>query len=346
MAKAKNSRLSKDRSAARKTVTTAVISSVVVHVLIAVVAGIWVVASFIKSEPPRFVAAPAPKIKVPPQTKQHRMNLAAHAALASKPTFKAKLVSTRPTEFALPEAPKISLNDMLTPDPSAIANSMVTGLAGASGAGAGSGFGLSGAGGKGLGTGLNFMGIKASGKRVLLLFDVSRSVVNKAERTGMSLSKIKEETLSLIDKLPADSRFGIVQFVRNYKPFQPELIPATQPNRDLAREWITSEWNESGMMGARGKGVVSPMPNGLPVILKAAYAMKPDVIFLISDGSFERTGAEPEKVSEDEFDDLFKELTANGKIPLHFIGFAMKPDDEKYWSRTARRQGGQFKEIK
>ncbi|MBK1883963.1 hypothetical protein JIN85_16205 [Luteolibacter pohnpeiensis] len=346
MAKASPHHVPKDRRLARKTVTAAVASSIIVHVLIAIVAGIWVVAHYIKSEPPRFVALPQPKIKVPPQTKQHRMNLAAHAALASKPTFKAKLVSTRPTEFALPEAPKISMNDMLTPDPAAIANSMVTGLAGASGSGAGSGLGLTGAGGKGLGTGLNFMGIKSSGQRVLLLFDVSGSVVNKAAKSDMPLSKIKEETLNMIDKLPTDSRFGIIQFVRNYKPFQPELIPATQPNRDLARQWVASEWNESGMMGARGKGVISPTPNGLPVILRAAYAMKPDVIFLISDGSFERTGAQPEKVPEDEFDDLFKELTKTGKIPLNFIGFEMKPDDEKYWSRTARRQGGQFKEIK
>ena len=346
MATEKSSRPPKERSAARNAVTSAVIASIVAHVVIAVVAGILNVASYIKSEPPRFVAPPAPKIKVPPQTRQHRMNLAAHAGLAAKPTFKARLVSIRPTQFALPEAPKVSMNEMLTPDPSAIANSMVTGLSGAGGSGAGTGFGLGGAGGKGLGTGLNFMGIKASGKRILLLFDVSGSVVNKAAKTGTPLSKIKEETLAMIDSLPADSRFGIIQFVRNYKPFQPELIPATQPNRDLARQWITSEWDESGMMGARGKGVISPIPNGLPVILKAAYAMKPDVIFLISDGSFERTGAEPSKVPDDEFDDLFKELTATGKIPLHFIGFEMRGEDEKYWSRNARRQGGQFREIK
>lgn len=336
------------RKAASKGITAAVMGSLIVHGILAVVAGIWIVARIIQNEPPKFVAPPVPKIKVPPQTRQHRMNLAAHAALASKPTFKARLVSLRPTAFALPEAPKVSMDNMLTPDPSAIANSIVTGLSGAAGSGAGAGFGLGGAGGKGLGTAIDFMGIKATGQRVLLLFDVSGSVVNKANASSMPLAKIKEETLEMIYKLPVDSRFGIIQFVRNYKAFQPELIAATQPNRDLAKSWIETEWSESGSMPRNGKGVIAPEPNGLPPILRAAYAFKPDVIFLISDGSFERgSGGATESISDEEFEDLFKELTATipAKIPFHFIGFQMKPDAKDFWNKMSRRQGGQLKEL-
>lgn len=275
------------------------------------------------------------------------MNLAAHAGLAAKPTFKARLVSLRQTEFALPEAPKISMANMLVPDPSTIANSMVTGLAGAAGSGAGSGLGLAGAGGKGLGAGIDFMGIRSDGQRILLLFDVSGSVVNKANASAMPLAKIKEETMTMIENLPADSRFGIIQFVRNYKMFQEELVPATQPNRELARKWIETEWRESGSLPRGGRGVVSPTPNGLPPILRKAFEMKPDVIFLMSDGSFERGAETSEKVSEDEFEDLFKELTKSevGRVPLHFLGFQMKPDDKKFWERLARRQGGSLKEM-
>jgi hypothetical protein len=336
------------RKAARKGVTGAVVGSIVVHGALAILAGVWIVASYIKEEPPKFVAPPQPKIKVPPQTRQHRMNLAAHAALAAKPTFKARLVSLRPTAFALPEAPKVSMENLLTPDPSVIASNLVTGLSGAAGSGAGSGFGLGGAGGKGLGTAIDFMGIKTNGQRILLLFDVSGSVVNKANQSAMPLAKIKQETLDMINKLPVDSRFGIIQFVRNYKMFQPELIAATQPNRDLAKQWIETEWRESGSMPRSGKGVIAPEPNGLPPILRAGYGLKPDVIFLISDGSFERGVATSEKVPEDEFEDLFKELTAElpQKIPVHFIGFQMKPADKDFWSKITRRQGGQLKELK
>lgn len=332
----------------RKSIAGAVVGSIIAHVVLAVIAGVWVVAQYIRSEPPKFVSPPLPKVKVIPQTKQHRMNLAAHAGLAAKPTFKARLVSLRPTAFSLPEAPKISIDNLLVPDPSAIATSMVTGLAGTGGAGSGAGFGLGGAGGKGLGTGVDFMGIKASGQRVLLLFDVSGSVVNKANQSSMPLAKIKEETVAMITRLPADARFGIIQFVRNYKTFQPELIPATVPNRELARTWIQTEWKESGSMPRNGKGVISPSPNGLPPILQAAYALKPDVIFLISDGSFERGIEKTEKVSNDEFETLFKDLSAASgtKISFHFIGFQMKPDDKEFWAKMTRRQGGELKELK
>lgn len=334
---------------ARRSITGAVVASIVAHLVLAAIAGVWVVSRYILTEPPRFEAPPVPKVKVPPQTRQHRMNLAAHAGLASKPTFKARLVSLRPTAFALPEAPKVAVDNLLAPDPSTLATSMVTGLAGMAGTGAGSGFGLGGAGGKGLGTGINFMGIQADGQRVLLLFDVSRSVVNKANSSAMPLAKIKEETAAMIQRLPPDARFGIIQFVRNYKLFQPELIPATVPNRDLAKAWIDTEWKESGSMPKSGKGVVSPSPNGLPPILRAAYALKPDVIFLISDGSFERGTDTTEKISGDEFEALFKELSAGSpatKVPVHFIGFQMKPDDKDTWQKITRRQGGSLKELK
>lgn len=349
MAKTLIEQVAAHRNTGRKAITMAMLGSLSVHGILAVFAGVWIVASYIKSEPPRFVAPPTPKIKVLPQTRQHRMNLASHAALAAKPTFKARLVSVRPTAFALPEAPKVSFDNMLTPDPSAIASNIITGLAGAAGTGTGAGFGLGGAGGKGLGTAINFMGIKTTGQRILLMFDVSTSVVNKANKTTMPLTRIKEETISMIDKLPADARFGIIQFVRNYKMFQPELIPATQANRNLAKAWIISEWNESGMMARNGRGVIAPEPNGLPPVLRAAYGLTPDVIFLISDGSFERGGGGgTEKVTDDEFEELFKELTSAlpAKVPFHFLGFQMKEPDEDFWNRMSRRLGGQMKELK
>ncbi len=337
------------RQLARKTATTAMLTSLIIHGVLAIFAGVWVVATYIRKDAPKFVAPPAPAIKIPPQTRQHRMNLAANAALACKPTFKARLVSLRPTAFALPEAPAISMNDMLTPDPASMATQMITGLAGTAGAGAGGGFGLAGAGGTGLGTGINFMGIKTQGKRVLLMFDVSGSVVNKANKSEMPLAKIKDETLTLINQLPADSRFGIIQFVRNYKFFNAELVPSTQPNRDLAKQWVETEWNESGSMPRNGKGVIAPEPNGLPPVLRRAFEMKPDVIFLISDGSFERgAGGVTDDIPDEEFEDLFKQLTggASQRVLFHFIGFQMKPDDEDFWKKMARRNGGQLRQIK
>lgn len=192
-----------------------------------------------------------------------------------------------------------------------------------------------------------FMGFKVEGKRIVLLFDLSKSVVSKAEASGMSLQKIMEQTDALINSLPPESEFALVQFVRNYKPFQPDLVPATPENRGLAKAWMELEWNETGMMPRTGKGVISPDPNGFPAVLRAAYALKPDLIFVISDGSFERgAGGVNESVPHKEFEELFKELVPEGtKIPLNFVGFQMRRDDKSFWSRMTRRLGGELKDI-
>jgi hypothetical protein len=336
--------------AVRKGAGAAFMGSLIIHGLLALGGGAFIVAKYIQPPPPKFAAPPpAPKIKIPPQTRQHRMNLAAHAGLASKPTFKHRLVSLRPTAFALPEAPKISFDSSLVPDPSTVVSSMVSGLTGAGGTGNGSGFGFGGGGGlgKGLST-FTFMGLKSQGQRIVLCFDVSASVVNKATASGVPLSKIKEETVQLIDGLPSGAQFGLIQFVRNYKPFNAALTPMTPANRDLAKKWIETEWNESGQMSRGQRGVISPNPNGVVCVLDAAFAMNPDVVFLISDGQFEQTYPQDGRISNETLEGKMKELQKGreGKTALNFIGFQMRGEDKSAWERMARKTGGRLREIR
>lgn len=332
----------------RKGIGAALMGSLVIHGLLALGGGVWIVAQYIQPPAPKFVAPPPPKVKIPPQTRQHRMNLAAHAGLASKPTFKQRLVSLRPTAFALPEAPKISLTNNLVPDPSSMVSSTVMGLTGSGGLGNGAGFGLGGNGGLGKGiTHFTFMGIKAQGQRIVLCFDVSGSVVNKATASGMPLGRIKDETIKLIRDMPSGTLFGIIQFVRNYKPFQSTLTPMTPANRDLAQRWIETEWNESGQMNRGQRGVISPEPNGVVCVLDAAFAMKPDVIFLISDGQFEQTYPQVGRISDEVLEAKMKELQSGPtKVPVHFIGFQMRSEDKNTWEKMVRRTGGRLREIR
>lgn len=334
----------------RKGAGAAFITSLVIHGLLALAGGVFIVARYIQPPPPRFAAAPPPaKVKIPPQTRQHRMNLAAHAGLASRPTFKQRLVSLRPTAFALPEAPKVRIDSSLVPDPSTVVSTMISGLTGSGGVGNGSGFGFGGGGGlgKGLST-FTFMGLKSQGQRIVLCFDVSASVVNKASASGMPLSRIKEETVQLINGLPSGAQFGIIQFVRNYKAFGTALTPMTPANRDLAKQWIENEWNESGQMNRGQPGVISQNPNGVVCVLDAAFAMNPEVIFLISDGQFEQTYPQDRRIPNEELDGKMKELQRGreGKLAVNFIGFQMRAEDKAAWERIARRTGGKLREIR
>ncbi len=332
----------------RGLIFTIFLGAVIIHVVLLLIFGLFIVAQ--KFAKPEAVFEVRETLKIPvQQTPQHKMNAAAHQAAAPKPTFQDKLISSRPTSFALPELPKLDLQQMLPLDPSELVSDQVASLVGTAGFGAGGGAGLSGAGGLGKGLSkLSFMGIQAEGQRIALLFDVSGSVVNKANGSGMPMSKIKEETLKLIDSLPTGASFSLIQFVRNFKPFSEQLVQVTPANRDAAKKWIDNEWNESGQMARGGRGVLSPEPNGVVCVLDAAFAMNPDVIFLISDGGFWQTYPTDRKIPHDELEDKMKELQKGRKdrVPVHFIGFQMRDDDEKAWSSIVRRTGGRLRQIK
>lgn len=333
----------KERARRRGLIVSVIVGSIVVHLIALALFGLWVIAEYLKEPEASFTLRKT--IRIPPPPPQHRMNMAKHEAMTPKPAFTDKLVSTRPLDFALPDLPVVDLDQMLPLDPSELISDQVASLVGTAGMGSGQGFGLSGAGGTG--QGLSFFGIQASGKRIVLLFDVSLSVVNKAERSGVPLTEIKKETMRLIDGLPLDSRFGIIQFVRNHKPFRVELIAANDGNKKAARDWVETEWSSSGSMPSGGTGVVNPRPNGIESVLDAAFAMKPDVVFLISDGSFWRDPGN-EKVPYDDIRDTLEELEKNselGQVPVHFIGFEMRDDERGDLRRIFRRYDGDFREI-
>jgi len=334
----------------RRNVLSAIFLGVIaLHVAAGFVAGAIVVAKYFFPPPATFEVKR--DIRLPAKQREHRMNMAAFDAMAPKPTFNDKLQRIHPAALALPELPKLPVDQMMPLDPSEMVADQLASLAGAAGTGA-SGEAATGT----LGTGLSFFGVSSDGQRILLLFDVSTSVVNKANRAGVPLAKIQEETASLISRLPIGARFGIIQFTRNYKPFRRDLVPATDQNRSAAQEWIQNEWIETGMMSASSKVISNPQ--GLVGVLECAAKMQPDTIFLISDGSFQwtppadRAAARSESPGNDnipwkEIENLADgPLQGNSGCKIHFIGFEMKPDDKRNMSRIVRKSGGKLEEVK
>jgi hypothetical protein len=329
------------RSRRRKLIISIIVGAVILHLAFGLFAGVWVIARYLMPPPATFEVKK--DIRLPAKQREHRMNMAAFDAMTPKPTFNDKMQSLRPAPFSLPELPKVPMDQMLPLDPAAIVSDQVSSLVGTAGTGGG-GQGAGGLGG--LGTGFSFMGIKSQGKRILLLFDVSSSVTNKAARSGVPLEKIQEETLALLQTLPISARFGIIQFTQNYKAFSRELLPATDQNREAARKWITDEWVTTGMMAASSK--VTTNPRGLVGVLELAAKMQPDVIFLISDGSFQwRESGNLDDIPWPEVKKVVKsQLESTSGCRLNFIGFEMKQQDRSEMGSIARSTGGKLREIK
>lgn len=344
--KRRRTRTEAEKSRRRGLIASIVIASVAVHVVALILFGLWTVAQHFSRPEARFEMKKV--VKIPPKTPEHKMNVAKHEAMAPKPTFNDKLVSTRPVDFALPEMPEVDLDQMLPLDPSELISDQVSGIVGSAALGSGLGRGMSGGGGTG--EGMSFFGVRADGDRILLLFDVSASVVTKAERAGIPLERIQEETIKMIDALSISSQFSLIQFTGNYMPFTEELIAATPGNKKLAKEWVRDKWITSGGLSASTAGAVSNW-EGVVGVLERAAKMRPDVIFLISDASFQWRpggGNSYPDIPYDEIEDAVEniEKETRGEVPIHFIAFEPDEEDVKEWKRILRRSGGEFRELK
>lgn len=132
---------------------------------------------------------------------------------------------------------------------------------------------------------VSFLGIQEEAARFVIVVDVSLSVVRAAEAAGVDFNSIREEAITLIQSLNANTLFGFVLHGRSYLTYSPQLIPATVQNKESVIDWLNRRFNDSG--SAPSGAIRGPNgTNGLVPILDAVFDMQPDVIFLVSNGGY------------------------------------------------------------
>jgi hypothetical protein len=317
------------------------IFSVVVHIVAALIAAAYIVVKWIAPPEATFVAKKV--IALPPQIIDPRMASAELEAAAPKPVLDEKIASIRETDLSLPDIPQIQTDQVAEFDPSAFITDAAVGL----GVGAGGGGG-GGAGGGGEGSGLNFFGIQTQAKSVIIIFDISQSVLTKAQKAGVPITAIREETLKLIDALSINTKFNLVQFSRIYQPMAPEMQPPNDAAKAAAKDWLERQFRTDGMLPRSVRGAVVPRAgedNGITFVLRGVLAMQPDTVFLISDASFQ-SERHSSQVPWKEVEEVIKaHEKSGGQTKIHVIGFEMKPDDKKEIRSIVRRTGGTVREI-
>lgn len=187
---------------------------------------------------------------------------------------------------------------------------------------------------------------RKKGVNVVLLFDVSKSVATKSAASGLPMNRIKEEVVQLVDSLPASTRFNVVQFTRNYLPFRENSVPADEDNRKSFRDWVGSAWNDTGTLSSQIEGV-RKNPEGILGLLEFAGRMDPDMIYVISDGSFEKgPKGTDDKVPWEEVRESLASISGDGKkVAISFIAFAPKDSDAREMRNIAGTSGGRFSVV-
>ncbi|CAN5137818.1 hypothetical protein BH23VER1_BH23VER1_18730 [soil metagenome] len=355
---AREKRARRPRDEKRSLICSIIIGSVVVHLIALALFGIWVVSRNYKQPAATFEVTK--RVTIPTQTPEHKMNMAAHEAMAPKPSFNDKLVSTRPTNFALPDLPKVDLDQMLPLDPSELVSDQVSSLVGAAGLGSGQGSGLGGSGGSGT-SGMGFFGIEDAAASVVIMIDVSSSMFGRTgdydygtrkklrEGTEQSFQRVRDEAMKLIDGLDINARFNVMRWSGSAQLWRETLVPATDTNKAEAKAHIQEQVdvNTAGPIGGRPGGTRHDYA------LEALFKLNPEVAFMLSDGN--ATASQPGGGLQTIEEDVLLKMVADAKaasdtIPrihtLYYLTGADKKDEERMLRGIARRSGGDFRKVK
>lgn len=341
----------------RRMVGSIIVGSIVAHVVLLALFGIWIVARHFHEPEATFEVIQ--KVTIPVQTPEHRMNMAQHEAMAPKPAFTDKLVSIRPAEITLPELPAIDMEQLLPLDPTELVTDQITTLAGSAGLGSGQGSALLGSGGSG--SGMSFFDIKDNARSVVIMIDVSNSMFGRTGdydyRTGRKLREgknqafqaVREQAFTLIDSLGVDARFGVIHWSGSARPWKPELAPASDANKREAKEHIQKNVD----VGKAGPRDGRPGGTRHDYALQALLELNPEVAFMLSDGNATRSlgGGRMETIDDS---DLFKIISEAGKrqssVPrIHTIYYVTgndKREEERLLRGISSRSGGRFRRVK
>lgn len=325
----------------RKLAFTVLAISIALHAGFALLAGIWIVAkrfSAPKETPPVLTAKKSPQ--QPAKEKQQTMRAAAFEGATAKTVFNDRILSLRTSSYSLPPLPPLS---SFAP-PSLSAESMSQSFlsdATALASGAGAGTGMGGGAASGPGTGVSFLGVQTNAKRIVLMFDISKTVAGAAAKAGMPMERIREETARLIEALGVNTRFGLVEFARNYAFFKPELVPSNGGNRAAAIHWLNTFFATEGALPKGLPHIVNGSP-GFLVALEAVFKLQPDSVFIISDGSMQRGTGVSSTIPMQEIEQTLSRLqTAQPfRAKVFFVGVGVQPETEKGLKRLLASAGG------
>lgn len=180
---------------------------------------------------------------------------------------------------------------------------------------------------------VQFAGIAGGGNHFVYLVDSSHSMLRFAEA--------RAELLRSVDALQPDQRFYVVFYDE-----QPKYMCITHPGRQEAESVYATAANKQALRNW-AMTIVQQRGQSPPDVLRFAFGLQPDVIFLLSDGQF---SARTETVirEENRRGNLFGE---GGPISIiHTIRFpgvstSEGRNAEQQMQRIAQENGGQYRSV-
>jgi hypothetical protein len=167
-----------------------------------------------------------------------------------------------------------------------------------------------------------FFGIGGYGQSFVYVVDCSGSMGE-----GLKFERAIYELLQSIEQLASDQRYFIIFYNDAAYPMEADSpVPATEDEFARTREWISYVQPDGGT-------------NPLPALL-FALSLRPDAIYFLSDGQFDRHA-----IHELRHRNRPNKRLAMRQIPIHTIAFVDR-STEGLMRTIARNSGGKFRFVK
>lgn len=334
--------------------------SLVLHGAIIAAAVVFVVSEILLTPPQESFTPPEKRVQLPAQLREQALSNAKHDAAAPRPSYSQRLASTAPGPVTVPAMPDVDLKQMLPLDPSELVSDQISGMIGASGYGRGTGRGLGGGGGTGKGSGLAFFDIKDTAKSLVIMIDVSQSMFTRTgdydsssrkllkEGKDQAFHVIRIEAIKLIHGLGPDTRFGIIRWSGSARSWKPELVRATDANKELARLHIETEVDANSAPPTGGRPGGTRHDYALEELLRLA----PETAFMLTDGNATRSekGGGMTPIPAKELTSLLETAAEEHEtLPrihtIYYLTGADKKEEEDMLKDIARKTKGHFRKV-
>lgn len=338
------------------------------HIVFGIIATIWIISS--PQQPRKKFMAPGGGPDSAKQSAEHKVSLGRKQSTMSAPE-QAKRVTTNSAfaKVALPEMPEL---------PSATTDVFANRAIGMGGSGTSSGVtGTSGGGGDGNGSGINFFGLRTRAKSIVLLVDVSDSMLvdlkSPVSRPGepapartqplksiQTYAALEAEVGRVIRSLDPAIAFSVVCFAGDVKPYRETMVAASSGEKDKAFRFIQAHspaLNFVAEKRAKERAAAGFQPTAgattnvtgfnhaatrTMAALDYAFKMNPDVICVVSDGAPTDGGFGGAEI-------LTKLKGMQAALPrpamINVVSY-LADGGQKFMAELASQNQGSYKEIK
>jgi hypothetical protein len=175
---------------------------------------------------------------------------------------------------------------------------------------------------------MQFCGVDGGGNHFVYLVDSSGSM-------GDAFESARRELLASIDLLKPDQRFYVVFF-----DTEPDYMRLSDPNTDEPRSVNATPQNKAALR-SWARRIKQDFGRAPKEPIKFALNLKPDVIFLLSDGEFPQSFEDLVK-EENRVENLFGD--SHPISIIHTIGYHSK-EGESRMRRIAKQYNGQYRHV-